>query len=297
MHEKTLTSYDGTRIAYLVAGRGERWLVIANGYGGTFCAWTEIIRLLEDRYRFLIWDYRGMHRSQIPADRDHLRIEDNCRDLDLLMQAERIERVILAGWSVGVQVALEQYRRRPETIEALLLINGAHGRVLHRSLDGKLAGLLLPPYLTAMRHLSPAVAPLLLPLLRSVARSPLAVTALARAGLITGSPASLPEALQSVLRLDFGIYIQMALLADQHDTEDLLPFVRVPSLVTAGERDIITSPRLARHVASRIPGAEYFEIPRGTHYAVMEFPRLLANRIDSFLRSRIDFPPEGSARS
>ena len=50
------------------------------------------------------------------------------------------------------------------------------------------------------------------------------------------------------------------------------------------ERDIVTLPRVMRHIASRIPGAIYFEIPGATHYAVMEHPRLVANRIESFVR-------------
>ncbi|MGR9053923.1 MAG: alpha/beta fold hydrolase, partial [Gammaproteobacteria bacterium] len=87
-------------------------------------------------------------------------------------------------------------------------------------------------------------------------------------------------------------YLTMARLADEHDTEDLLPRVEVPTLVTAGDRDIITPPRVARHVAATIPGAEYFEIPGATHYAVMEFPRLVANRMDSFVRARLDHPPD-----
>jgi len=48
---------------------------------------------------------------------------------------------------------------------------------------------------------------------------------------------------------------------------------------------------VAKHIADRIPGAVYFEIPGATHYAVMEFPRLLANRIESFIRGQLDHPP------
>jgi pimeloyl-ACP methyl ester carboxylesterase len=287
MEQRELTSFDGTRVVYQIGGRGARTLVVANGYGGTFCAWRDVFALLADRYRLLIWDYRGMHRSAIPRDRDRLRIEDHCRDLDRLLDAEGIEQpVLLAGWSVGVQVALEQYRRRPESVAALLLINGAHGRVLRRSLDGRLAAL-APSGLRLLRRLLPVVEPLLLPPLRAFARSPRAVTVASCAGLVCGEPPAFQEALQAALSLDNDVLFQMALLADEHDTEDLLPRVRIPTLVTAGERDVITRPRIGRHVASRIPDAEYFEFPGGTHYTVMELPRLVANRIDAFTRRRL----------
>jgi pimeloyl-ACP methyl ester carboxylesterase len=301
MIEKTLQSFDGTRLVYQVWGTEgpaeeaarRRWLVIANGYGGTFCALRDLLGWL-DRYRVLLWDYRGLHRSGIPADRSRLRIEDHCLDLELLLEAEGISRMVLGGWSVGVQVALEQYRRHPEGIDALLLLNGAHGKVLRRSFDGKLAALLLSPSLASLRALAPLLTPLILPPLRVASRSPLSLRVASLLGIVHGKPASFHEALQAVLTLDYPTYLQMVLHADEHDTEDLLQAVAVPTLVTAGDRDLITPPRIGRGIAARIPGAEYFEIPGGTHYSVMEFPRLLANRIESFVRARLDHPPIGS---
>jgi pimeloyl-ACP methyl ester carboxylesterase len=294
MQQRTLTSFDGTRIVYQLWGADapdaerRRWLVIANGYGGTFCSWHEMLELLASRHRVLIWDYRGLHASAIPTDRARLRIDDQCRDLELLLAAEDIPRAVLIGWSVGVQVALERYRVAPDSVEGLVLHNGAHGRVLHRSLDGALAAALLRPGVVALRAGAPALAPLLLPPLRAFARRPLALGVARSLGLVHGSPSSFNQALQAVLAIDYDVYCQMALLADEHDCDDMLTSVRVPTLVTAGERDIITRPRLAKHIASRIPGAIYFEIPGGTHYSVMEFPRLLANRIESFISGQLD---------
>lgn len=288
MQEKALTSFDGTRIVYQTGGRGDRWLVVANGYGGTFCAWADIFAILEQHYRLLLWDYRGLFRSGMPPDPTRLRIEDSCRDLDQLMRAEGIETMVLAGWSVGVQVALEQYRRRPNTIAALMLVNGAHGRVLHRSLDGRIAAGCLPGAVRLLQHAAPALAPLLLPPLRALARSPLALEAAALGGVVHGKPRSFHEAMQGVLTLDYSVYTRMGLYADQHDAGDLLPHIRVPTLVTAGDHDMITPPRIGRQQASRIPGAVYFEIPGGTHYTVMEFPRLVANRMHCFIRDAVE---------
>lgn len=291
MQERSLTSFDGTRIVYRVGGTGTRWLVVANGYGGSFWAWQEIFAALEQRYRLLIWDYRGFYASGVPDDPRRLTIEDHCADLEVLMEQEGIERMALAGWSVGVQVALEHYRRHPESVEALLLINGAHGRVLRRSGDALLSPHLVPAGIRALKGVTPLLAPLLLPPLRAFASTSASIQLISALGLVAGQPDAIKTALRSVLTLDFRRYTSMGILADQHDTEDLLPRVSVPTLVTAGDRDIITSTRVARHIADRIPGAVYFEIPGATHYAVMEFPRLLANRIESFIRGQLDHPP------
>ena len=283
MERKTVQSFDGTGIAYEVGGRGSRWLVIANGYGGSFWAWRDLFEILEDRYRLLIWDYRGFYNSDSPADLSHLRIEDNCRDLDCVLEAEGVEHYVLAGWSVGVQVALEQYRRRPDSVEALLLINGSHGRVLHRSGDGCVSALVMPRLVGPWSRLASLAGPRALAPLRLLTRTPLWVKLFGLLGLVDGTPDSIHEALQAVLTLDWGVYLRMARLADEHDTEEMLPSVAVPTLVTSGERDVITPPRIGQHVASRIPGAVHFEIPGATHYAIMEHPRLMATKIDSFV--------------
>lgn len=290
MEQRQITSFDGTRIAYQVGGQGERWLVVANGYGGSFWAWEDLFALLTPRYRVLIWDYRGLYHSGMPEDPQRLTIADNCRDLDRLMQAEGIQRAVVCGWSVGVQVALEQFRRNPSSVEALVLINGSHGRVLHRSFEGRVAPLLLVPMLRT-QALTPArvSAAALLPL-RLIARSPRAVDIVAGLRLVTGKPRSVHIAMQDVLRLDQSRYARMIIAADRHDTEDMLHTVTVPTLVTSGSRDIITPPRVGRHIAARIPGAEHFVIPRATHYAVMEMPLLVANRIHGFISGRLDHP-------
>jgi pimeloyl-ACP methyl ester carboxylesterase len=287
--QRDIVSFDGTRIAYQCGGapNARQWLVVANGYGGNFRAWTEIFARLS-HYRLLVWDYRGLHRSEVPADLSRLTIADHVRDLDAIRKVEGIDRLVMAGWSVGVQVALEQYRMRRHTVRGLLLLNGSHERVLHRSMGGESAAVYLPLLIRAIKTAGPALDWTVLPVLRKVAESRHALSWLRSAGLITGEPEAIYDVMQAVLRLDYGIYAQMGLLADDHYTEDLLPSIEVPVLVTSADRDIISPPTIGKHIASRIPGARYREISGGTHYAVMEFPELYANLIDEFIAALPD---------
>lgn len=283
MREASIESFDGTRIVYRTGGRGERWLVVANGYGGTFGAWADVLDRLGERYRWLIWDYRGLHRSAIPRDLARLRIEDHIRDLDRIRAAERIERWAMAGWSVGVQVALEQYRRAPDRIDALALCNGTHGRVLGRSTGSAMARRMLPQALRGLRAMAPVLAPGVLPPLRAVAARRWSPALMRRAGVFNGEAASLGQAMRDVLTLDYRIYTHMILLADEHDTHDLLPRVRVPTLVVGGDRDAITPPALSRRTAERIPGCRYQLLGGATHYGVMEYPERYAGLIGELL--------------
>lgn len=285
MQEKSLKSFDGTRIVYRVGGEGERWLVVANGYGGSFFAWEDVFAILRHHYRLLVWDYRGLYRSEVPADRTLLRIHHHCRDLDVLRAAEGIDSMVLAGWSVGVQVALEQYRLSPESVDALILVNGAHGRVLQRSFATPVERALIPRAVRTLRKSTPVLQPTLLPMLRQVAKRRFAAPLLHKLGLFARVSPSVRDAIHDVLTLDYDVYFGMGLLADEHDTEDLLPSIAVPTMVIAGDKDIITRTPLARSIARAIPGAVYHEVPGATHYGTMEFPEIYAAHIRNFIES------------
>ena len=56
-----------------------------------------------------------------------------------------------------------------------------------------------------------------------------------------------------------------------------------PTLVVTGARDPLFSPRLAEDLVARLPRAELYVVPKGTHYAPLEFPELINARIDRFL--------------
>jgi DNA-binding CsgD family transcriptional regulator len=49
------------------------------------------------------------------------------------------------------------------------------------------------------------------------------------------------------------------------DVRDLLPQIRVPTLVLTRDRDRVISSAHARYVADRIPGATYLELPGEDH--------------------------------
>src|SRR5262249_41593682 len=132
---RRVQSFDGTEIAYHVTKaphKGAPVVVLANGLGGTYLAWRGQIEYLADRYQFITWDYRGLYGSKrpMPAAQPSYSIRHHVRDLEAIVQAERIERASLVGWSMGVQVALESLRMLPGLAHNLVLLNGTYGRPL-----------------------------------------------------------------------------------------------------------------------------------------------------------------------
>ncbi|MFI9047763.1 alpha/beta fold hydrolase [Streptomyces sp. NPDC053427] len=95
-----------------------------------------------------------------------------------------------------------------------------------------------------------------------------------------------PQALSTVLDPDpslppRGCAEQAALVRAMDATADL-PGIRVPTLVIATTRDPLVPPSHSRHLADRIPGAEYAEIATG-HLPMVEHPQKWQELIEGFL--------------
>jgi len=82
---------------------------------------------------------------------------------------------------------------------------------------------------------------------------------------------------------------QSGFLSQQHaimsrpDSRDLLPHIRVPTLVAGGDSDQRTPPELQREIAENIPGAEYHLLHEVGHLAPLEEPAICANLVAEFL--------------
>ena len=69
-----------------------------------------------------------------------------------------------------------------------------------------------------------------------------------------------------------------------HDTAGRLSRIAVPTLVLAGELDIIVPPRFGRAVAAEIPNARFEVMPGEAHQPFQEVPDQFNARVDAFWR-------------
>jgi pimeloyl-ACP methyl ester carboxylesterase len=69
-----------------------------------------------------------------------------------------------------------------------------------------------------------------------------------------------------------------------HDTLDRLDRITAPTLVVAGELDIMIPPRFGQVVADRIPGAELIVLPGEAHQPFQESPVEFNELVDTFWR-------------
>jgi pimeloyl-ACP methyl ester carboxylesterase len=278
---RRLRSFDGTEIAYHVAGAsGGPSVVLASGLGAPFAVWRALVAYLGDRYRFVGWDYRGLHGSARPSSDTAYTVLAHARDLEAVVAAERIDRASFVGAGLGVQVVLDAFARQRGRAHDLVLISGSWGRPFDA--------------LSPVPAARPAL-PRLVDLARRVyglgpkrARRGLPVAWLRRLGLIgdTLDDATLAELSRAFDEIDLDAWLRSLAAAGHHDAGPVLATVNVPALVIAGDRDRFAPRGLAQQMARRIADAEILVVPGGTHSALLEYPELVILRIERFWRER-----------
>jgi pimeloyl-ACP methyl ester carboxylesterase len=287
VEERRVPSSDGTDIAYHVVGEGPP-ILLANGLGGSWKAWTHQIQYFQDRYRFISWDYRGLYRSGAPADRDALRVEHQVDDALAVLDAEGVEQTAIFGWSMGVQVSLELYRRAAERVKALVLINGVAGAPWESAFNVPQLGALIPTALAAVRMIPNVTQSVT----ERVVQWPETVTWAKRVGLASSTldEEIFGQLAGSFAGLDMDLYLHTLELLGEHDARDALDELDVPLLVIAGDRDLFTPRKASEDLVRRVRGAELLVVPGGTHYVAVEYPELVNLRIEKFFRERGHVP-------
>jgi pimeloyl-ACP methyl ester carboxylesterase len=89
---------------------------------------------------------------------------------------------------------------------------------------------------------------------------------------------------EHLAQLDLRGWFALARDLMTHDATDLLPEVRVPALVVAGERDLFTPMKRSEEMAAKIPGAQLLVLREGSHAGLVEQPELVALTLEKFLR-------------
>jgi len=116
------------RTRVLEIGQGAETVVLANGTSGHIEAWTQNVRaLVEAGYRVIGYDYPG-HGYTTLTDHD-LEIPEYEEHLLGLLDALSLERVHLAGESLGGWIAVKFAAHHPERLRTVIL-SAPGGRVV-----------------------------------------------------------------------------------------------------------------------------------------------------------------------
>lgn len=275
-----IEAIDGTRLFYGVAGEGPACLLL-DGVGCDGWAWNLIQPHLRKSLRTIHSHYRGHGRSGSLVDSQRNDITDMADDTFRVLDHLGVEETIIVAHSMGTQVALEMVRTSPQRVRAMVLICGSSGEVTHTFHGNDMLHRVLPVLIEKVDQYRPLARALWGRLPPSLSYK------IARLiGEIDGPTIKAEDFQQYVEHLsdiDLDLYLAMLQRAGDHSAADLLPEIRIPTLVIAAERDTFTPPEVVQKLADGIPDAEYVELAGASHAAPLERASVINAHIDDFL--------------
>lgn len=263
---KRLRVSSGVEIAYYDTGEGTP-IVFLHSFGHNKTLWfPQLTHFLERGYRVLAPDMPGHGDSTF--DRAHHTVDLIAQSYVELLGTLGLQRVILAGISMGGYIALRMWARKPELVAALVLSN------------------------TKAERDSDEI----------VARRRAQIASIRQNGLAefirTGAPRRLspktlehrPWVLDSITMMNFTVSAEanaatLEAMATREDDTATLATINVPALITSGSDDIFIPKTSAGVLKDGIRHSQLHVIQDTGHVSNLEDPTGYNQVMDAFLAS------------
>jgi len=249
-------------IAYDDVGAGPAILFL-HGFPFNRSMWREQIDLLSPEFRVVAPDLRGHGESTVAPKAT---VDEMAQDVVALLDALNISEAVICGLSLGGYVTLALYRLFPARVRALVL---ADTRAVADTEEGKLtreqqAQKVMQEGMatSADSMLAKLVAPV------TVAKRPEVVSRV-RAMILKTDPA--------------GVAATQRGMAERPDSIDLLPEIKVPTLIICGELDQLTPVAESERMHRLIDGSQLAVIADAAHMSNLERPEQFNRVLTNFL--------------
>ena len=252
-----------TGFSYLEAGAGPP-LVLLHGIGSSAESWRDQLAGLADIRHVLAWDAPG-YGASTPLPSARPTVADYADRLALLLDALGLERIALAGHSLGALIAGAFAARRPGRVERLVLADAAIGHGVDPAAP-------LPPRVRLRLDDLAAHGP------EEFARrrAPRLLSAAA-------TPAQLERVHETMARIDPAGYRQAVAMLAQGNLRADAGAITAPTLVLCGSEDAVTPPEGNRALAAAIAHARYVELADAGHASYIERPGAFNAAVRKFL--------------
>jgi pimeloyl-ACP methyl ester carboxylesterase len=293
--EGTVKSFDGTPIVYRSVGKSDVPIICCNGLGVGAFFWVYFEEYFHKNRQIITWDYRGHGSSGLNGNPENYSIHALVKDGKAVMDRLAVKKAIFVGHSLGAQVVLEIYRQYPKRVAGLIPCFGTDGRPMNTFYNTRISRYLFKAcYEIGQRFPTPSnyISRLLL-------QNPLSfylggLLKIMNTGMINKE--DVDRYIEHILDVNPVFFTELLKNAQEHTAQDILPDIKVPTLIIAGEHDQFTPLWISKKMHRLIPESELFIVKKGSHAALVEQPELLNLRIDKFLQERVD-PKKKKARS
>lgn len=255
--------------------RNKPVMVFIHGWGGSARYWESTGRALAEEFNCLLYDMRGFGRSSLPTQPSEIayEMEDYAEDLAAFLDALKIERVYINAHSMGASVATVFLNLYPERVErAILTCSG----VFEYDAKAFAAFHKFGGYVVKFRP-------------RWLGKIPFADKMFMARFLHRPLPRDISRSfLQDFLMASYEAALGTILTSVSQRAAEVMPKefakLKVPTLLVAGERDIIIPAALGRQAAALNEKVEFVEIPATAHFPMLEAPTPYLERVRDFLR-------------
>ena len=258
---------NGIDVHYRIAGAGPETIVLVNGLADDLETWAfQEADLTGAGYRLLMFDNRGIGRTSKPAGPYSSRLLAD--DAKALVDHLGITGFHLLGVSIGGMIVQEYALAYPEDLRSVTMActYAAPG-----------------PFCSRMFAMWADAAPVLgIPfVMRDVTLWAFTTE------FFSDRSDELAEFETAMKYMDQPVPAYLAQLAviQQHDTTARLGGIAVPTMVLAGEEDILIPVALSRELHKAIPGAQWQTV-RGGHACLWEHPSSFNHAVLDFVRSQ-----------
>jgi pimeloyl-ACP methyl ester carboxylesterase len=120
----TVRAADGLNIAYDVRGKGDTTLVFLHGWCGDRQSWKHQLNTFAGDYRVVAIDLGGHGESG--KNRKQWSVTGLAGDVEAVVKAAGLKRIILVGHSMGGPIALEAAKQMPGTVVGVIGVDTLH---------------------------------------------------------------------------------------------------------------------------------------------------------------------------
>ena len=238
-------------------------IVLIPGLAGGFELLGPLARALGDSHRVYSYQLRG--ESDCFALRHPFGLDDLVEDLRELLDALNLEQPTIMGLSFGGLIGLKLAIRYPYRL-GRLIVQGVGARY-ERGLIQQIAGTVLS------RFPLPADSPFVNQFFN----------------LLFGGKqkrdALFDFVTRQVWQTDQSVMAHRFQQIEGLNLEDDLNRIKAPTLVLAGDRDVLVSPTSVSTLCERIPDVRFGRLPTCGHLAFVTRPDAIVNRVQQFLDS------------
>jgi pimeloyl-ACP methyl ester carboxylesterase len=255
---------EGLSIAYERDGSGPA-LVLLHGFLCDSRAWSPQLEGLSDHFMVIAWDAPGAGQSSDPPET--FTTGDWAKCLAGLLDAAGVENAHVLGLSWGGILAQEFYRCYPARARSLVLADtyaGWKGSLPETICQERLAGCL-----------------------RDASLSPGELVSKYLPGMLSESTSEdVRHGLESIISAFHPLGFRlMARSSAREDTRDLLPNIKVPTLLIWGDADARSPMKVAHQIHRTIPRAKLAVIAGVGHVSNLEAPAQFNAEVRDFCMS------------